>query len=259
MAQGTPQEIGALPVSGYRICTRQIHGIRLQAENPEFPDLNFDHDAASSSGLVVSMFGGGVLFAVGIGYIHETLGASDAAFGWLSALWGLGMGFGLLTVRRLACALNAEDKRHQVPPADVFGRARRSRRTCHIFSQDEIDRLLRAASHLTPTGSIRPVTYTALLSLIVCTGLRVSEALKLELSDLTEDGLLIRATKFQKSGSPAALKDLKVGDKVVIHATGPEEKLAATEVRFGSTTKGNMSGMKGMDHNHPSDPMPENH
>jgi len=67
------------------------------------------------------------------------------------------------------------------------------------------------------------------------------------------------ATKFQKSGSPAALKDLKVGDKVVIHATGPEEKLAATEVRFGSTTKGNMSGMKGMDHNHPSDPMPENH
>ena|SRR5437899_2823598 len=29
------------------------------------------------------------------------------------------------------------------------------------------------------------------------------------------------ATKFQKSGSQAALKDLKVGDKVVIHATGP--------------------------------------
>ena len=105
----------------------------------------------------------------------------------------------LLTVRRLACALNAEDQRHQVPPTDVFGRARRSRRTCHIFTQDEIDRLLRAASKLTPTGSIRPITYTALLSLIACTGLRISEALKLELSDLTEDGLLIRATKFQKS------------------------------------------------------------
>jgi integrase len=105
----------------------------------------------------------------------------------------------LLTVRRLACALNAEDKRHQVPPTDVFGRARRSRRTCHIFTQHEIDRLLEAASQLTPPGSIRPITYTALLSLIACTGLRISEALKLELSDLTEDGLLIRATKFQKS------------------------------------------------------------
>src|SRR5262249_17263651 len=38
-----------------------------------------------------------------------------------------------------------------------------------------------------------------LLSLIACAGLRVSEALKLELSDITEDGPLIRATKFQKS------------------------------------------------------------
>jgi len=38
-----------------------------------------------------------------------------------------------------------------------------------------------------------------LVSLIACTGLRISEALKLELSDLTEDGLVIRATKFQKS------------------------------------------------------------
>lgn len=105
----------------------------------------------------------------------------------------------LLTIRRLACALNAEDNRHQVPPTDVFGRARRSRRTCHIFTQDEIGRLLQAASQLTPPGSIRPITYTALLSLIACTGLRVSEALKLATSDFTEDGLLIRATKFQKS------------------------------------------------------------
>jgi len=105
----------------------------------------------------------------------------------------------LLTIRRLACSLNAEDKRHQVPPTDFFGRARKSRRTCHIFTPDEIGRLLRAASDLPPTGSMRPVTYTALLSLIVCTGLRVSEALKLDLSDLTEDGLLIRATKFQKN------------------------------------------------------------
>jgi len=52
-------------------------------------------------GLIVSMFGGGVLFAVGIGYIHQTLGASDVAFGWLAALWGLGMGLGLLFVQTL--------------------------------------------------------------------------------------------------------------------------------------------------------------
>ncbi len=52
-------------------------------------------------GLVVSMFGGGVLFAVGIAYIHQTLGADDVAFGWLTALWGAGMGIGLVVVRVL--------------------------------------------------------------------------------------------------------------------------------------------------------------
>jgi dTMP kinase len=54
-----------------------------------------------SYGLVVSMFGGGVLFAVSIGYVHQTLGGSDAAFGWLAALWGVGMALGLGAVRLL--------------------------------------------------------------------------------------------------------------------------------------------------------------
>ena len=70
---------------------------------------------------------------------------------------------------------------------------------------------------------------------------------------------LSASTKFQKSGSSAALKDLKVGDKVVIHATGSVDKLVATEVRFGTMTKNNMSGMKGMDHTHASDSARENH
>ena len=105
----------------------------------------------------------------------------------------------LLTVRHLACALNAEDERHQVPPAEAFGRAPRRRRTCHIFTDEEISRLLRAATQLTSRRSIQPVTFASLISLIAATGLRVSEALKLQLSDITDDGLLIRATKFQKS------------------------------------------------------------
>lgn len=67
------------------------------------------------------------------------------------------------------------------------------------------------------------------------------------------------ATKFLKSGSPATLKDLKVGDKVVIHAKGPENNLVADEVRFGPTAKDSMSGMRGMDHTHASDSAPENH
>jgi len=105
----------------------------------------------------------------------------------------------LLTVRRLACTLNAEDERHEVPPADVFGHAPRRRRTCHIFNQDEIAHLLGVAAQLTSRRAIQPATFIAFVSLITATGLRVSEALKLELSDITADGLVIRATKFQKS------------------------------------------------------------
>lgn len=56
---------------------------------------------ALATGLVVSMFGGGVLFAVGIAYIHETLHGSDVDFGWLAALWGAGMGLGLAAIRFL--------------------------------------------------------------------------------------------------------------------------------------------------------------
>jgi hypothetical protein len=59
-------------------------------------------------------------------------------------------------------------------------------------------------------------------------------------------------TKFEKSGAPATLKDLKVGDKVVIHADVSGDKLIAHEVHFG-VTKGKqsmegMKGMEGMDH-----------
>jgi hypothetical protein len=59
-------------------------------------------------------------------------------------------------VHRLACALHAEDRRHEVPPTGAFGATPRRPRSCHIFTQDEIDRLLRAASELAPQGSIRP-------------------------------------------------------------------------------------------------------
>jgi hypothetical protein len=45
----------------------------------------------------------------------------------------------------------------------------------------------------------------------------------------------------------------------VIHATGPEGKLVAADVRFGTMSNDNMSGMKEMDHSHPSDPAAESH
>jgi preprotein translocase subunit YajC len=59
-------------------------------------------------------------------------------------------------------------------------------------------------------------------------------------------------TKFEKSGAAATLKDLKVGDKVVIHGAVAGTKLVANEVHFGAMKgKQSMEGMKGMeDMNH---------
>lgn len=105
----------------------------------------------------------------------------------------------LLTVRRFAIALQAEDPRHEVPPADLFGRASCRRRSPYIYSPGEIRQLIDAAHRLGPNDSIRPITYATMFGLIAATGMRVSEALAVRLSDVTEDGLIIDQTKFKKS------------------------------------------------------------
>ena len=104
----------------------------------------------------------------------------------------------LATVRRFALAMHAEDPRHEVPPADVFGRQWFKRRTPHIYTSEEIIRLMSAAGQLSPRNSIRAATYSTLFGLLAATGLRASEALALQIEDLTDDGLLIRKTKFKK-------------------------------------------------------------
>ena len=52
-----------------------------------------------ATGVGVAMFGGGVLFALGIAYIRETLGGGDVEFGFLASLWGAGMGIGIAIVQ----------------------------------------------------------------------------------------------------------------------------------------------------------------
>jgi len=105
----------------------------------------------------------------------------------------------LLTVRRFALAMQAEDARHEVPAAGALGHGRFERRTPHIYRPDEIARLMRSAAQLQPAGSMRPLMYSTLFGLLAATGMRISEALALRLEEVTTDGLVIRQTKFQKS------------------------------------------------------------
>ena len=104
----------------------------------------------------------------------------------------------LKAVCRFVRHVRVEDVGHELPPANHFG-ARKRRRPPHIYTPDEIGRLVDAALRLRPMGGLRPHTYATLIALLTATGLRISEALKLTIADVTSDGLLIRETKFRKT------------------------------------------------------------
>jgi integrase len=105
----------------------------------------------------------------------------------------------LLTVRRFATAMHAEDCRHEVPASDAIGRGLYRRKPRYIYSTDEIGRLIAAAESLVPAGSLRPRTYSTIIGLLAATGMRRSEVLALSLASITEDGIIITETKFHKS------------------------------------------------------------
>jgi integrase/recombinase XerD len=102
------------------------------------------------------------------------------------------------TICHFAQYLRVEDCRHDLPPANHFG-YRKTRRIPRIYSRDEIAGLVLAATRLSSSDALLPKTYAALISLLAATGLRISEALHLLVSDITPNGLLIRRTKFQKT------------------------------------------------------------
>ena len=99
-------------------------------------------------------------------------------------------------VIRFARYVRAEDQRHEVPPT-VFGSGQHTRPTPYIFSPDDIVRLVDTAAH--SSHPFRRQTYRTLFALLACTGLRVSEAIRLRIEDITPDGMLIRRSKFRKS------------------------------------------------------------
>jgi integrase len=102
-------------------------------------------------------------------------------------------------VRRFALAMHAENPRHEVPARDCVGHAKIARRSPYIYSAEEIDRIMCTAGQMPAKGFIAPATLTTLLGLLASTGLRISEALSLECSDVGDDGLVIRKSKHGKS------------------------------------------------------------
>jgi integrase/recombinase XerD len=107
-------------------------------------------------------------------------------------------GIRLRTLTRFARHVRAEDSEHQLPPDHVFA-APIYRRLPHIFEPEEIYHILEVAGKMGPAGSLQPWTYQTLFGLLASCGLRISEAIALKVEDMTEDGLIIRNTKFRKT------------------------------------------------------------
>jgi integrase len=106
----------------------------------------------------------------------------------------------LEVVRCFARHLVITEPDTQVPPRGLLGPAHR-RTTPYIYSDAEMAALVAAARGLAPSDALRPRTYATLLGTLACTGLRISEALRLTLPDVDlERGVLkIRETKFRKT------------------------------------------------------------
>lgn len=112
-------------------------------------------------------------------------------------------------VARFARFMQAEDPHHEIPRA-VFGSERQPRVPPCILSDKQIGQIVQLAAQ-SGHRTLRRQTYSTLFALLSCTGLRVSEAIRLRYSDITPDGLIIRATKFKKDRVVALHETARAG------------------------------------------------
>lgn len=104
----------------------------------------------------------------------------------------------LSVVRCFATYLHALDPVHEIPPADAL--ARRIRRAVpYLYTDQEIWALIAATGRL--RGPLRRATYRTLIGLLAVTGMRVSEAIRLDRADLdlASGVVTVRESKFGKS------------------------------------------------------------
>ena len=129
---------------------------------------------------------------------HQGTGASLGHPAHEGSTFDLGLAFGYgPTLRHLAQC-------HRASHRDSTGGLlphRYRRKPPHIYSDEEIEKLLRRTQQLPSPKGLRARTYTTLFGLLVATGMRVNEALSLDRPDVDLDlgTLYIRRTKFGKS------------------------------------------------------------
>ena len=127
--------------------------------------------------------------ALAIRWAKRPRGAQPATWAWRLGI-----------VRRFARWHSVTDPRTEVPPEGLMP-YRYYRKPPYIYSDDEIQRLMAAASALPSPKGLRSSSFSTVFGLLSVTGLRMSEALTLDRADvdLEQGTLSIRRTKFGKS------------------------------------------------------------
>lgn len=99
--------------------------------------------------------------------------------------------------RRFARFWSAFDPRTQVPPSGALGPAY-PRRAVHLYTAEEISALMQAAFEL---DGLLGLSFSTLIGLLACTGLRIGEALRLQDKDIDWSAglLMVRHSKFRRS------------------------------------------------------------
>jgi integrase/recombinase XerD len=161
--------------------------------------------------------------------------AWQAAFGSANQdTWSARLGM----VRQFAFWLHGLDPRNEVPPRSLIpGRYRRARP--YIYSDEEIVRIMAEATRLPSTNGIRALTFTTLFGLIAVTGLRVSEALALDSSDVDlECGVL--TIRRGKSGKARIVPlSQSATDRLIAYAGERDRLLGRTPRSFFVSDVGN--------------------
>jgi integrase/recombinase XerD len=128
---------------------------------------------------------------------------TDLALRWATALGRASArtrALRLGVVRRFAAWLSATEPRTGVPPAGLLPGGL-VRRAPYVYSDEEIVRIVEESSRLRSPAGLRALTFATLFGLLAVTGMRLSEALGLDLDDVDLRGgvLTVRRAKFGKS------------------------------------------------------------
>jgi integrase/recombinase XerD len=140
-------------------------------------------------------------------------------------------------VRLFAQWLSSIDPAHKVPPRGLVP-DRSGRPRPYIYSEAEIASIIAAAEALPSIYGLRGLTCSTLFGLIAVTGLRISEALALDRSDLDVDNGVLRVRRGKLGRERLLPLDPTVVARLVDYATKRDRLLGHSPEAFFVTGSG---------------------